>query len=413
MNKKSTLHSNLEDLKNISYKATQQARDEILNSKVRTAYCRRTKKFTDQEINEYLNERSSDPAAMLEAFQSLIRLPYPDECEDARCAAKKVFGNTSDKHLFMLLKFGFNGSHFQEENLVQYESTEIDELLLMLSSYPQSVLHFEKNIPLVKYKPGTVRPEDIEEDKKLKETGADGGIYANAHITLYEKWFKISQTKRELILFHEIGHRINFKKLISNSKDWSEYNTQSESISTWGERNSEEDFADSITFYRYAPEELKKLNINKYNLIKDKVFSGIEFTDGTKCVSGYDDQIKKRELKLKSEEDGFVEWYRKYRETYVPDSDHDNRVKNFCSIELSQYMRGAKKEVTEKSELYQCIARVHSQTLFLKAITEYSKKSESDSPDLLKTRLRAKKELSEALLSPHLIQKEVNRLIKL
>jgi hypothetical protein len=50
-------------------------------------------------------------------------------------------------------------------------------------------------------------------------------------------------------------------------------------ISKYGETNPAEDFAESMVAYRYDPEKLKKVSIEKYNYIKENVFSGREFNN--------------------------------------------------------------------------------------------------------------------------------------
>lgn len=90
------------------------------------------------------------------------------------------------------------------------------------------------------------------------------------------------------IVTHEFGHIWSYQfgrkgfDLFSQWRklpDGSTTTTSINFVSDYAKTNPIEDFAESITYYRYHPTLLKKASLSKYNYIKSKVFNGLEYAD--------------------------------------------------------------------------------------------------------------------------------------
>lgn len=404
LQKKASLPEGFDGLDAVVEKVLQDRRAATAEN-IRTAYCRRPGYFKNEEIDQWLKEKEKTPNALMEAYQQLsLKKTLPPECKDARCAAKKEFGEIGDRLLFMLLRYGYNGSHLQDAHLVPFTPDELDDVLMALSDFPETVIPFEKNKPLAKFKPGFTRAAHGED----KENDQAAVTFADAKITLYEPWVGESRLYKQYVVIHEVGHRVSFKNdHIYDSKEWIQWSKESESVSPYGATSRIEDFAETFVAYRYDPKTLLALNKNKYNWIKNTVFDGVEFTDPDKCVNGYGQSVGDREKKLLEEETAFQNWYIEYQKTYQPSEKHISRVKSFCSSELVDYLARAGSHIESTSAFYECIARVHSHTTYINAVSDYSKQTKTDAPELLRARLRANKILSDQLLPSAQVTKAV------
>lgn len=88
--------------------------------------------------------------------------------------------------------------------------------------------------------------------------------------------------EREDPLEKIFGKQISMLELISHYDAMVSNNTE-KIISKYGESNPSEDFAESLTAYRYNPAGLKKAAPEKYNFIKDRIFNGQEFINHSSC----------------------------------------------------------------------------------------------------------------------------------
>ena len=91
------------------------------------------------------------------------------------------------------------------------------------------------------------------------------------------------------MIIHEVGHYIDEKTI--SSKVWKKVSGWNKSnkkgslactLSYYGTSSKYEDFAESITAYRYAPHLFKDCP-EKYELLKEKVFGGIEYKTEAQC----------------------------------------------------------------------------------------------------------------------------------
>lgn len=219
------------------------------------------------------------------------------ECKKVRCAVEKIWGQELGlKLLYMLEKHSFNGSDIAFSHSKAFSHEEIDDVLMALEDIPQ---HFsplgEPNQRLGRF--------------SFPPAPENQGVIANANIWLFDLWTEQSRPKKQYTVYHELSHNVAIAlKKIDKSEEWLELsgwvrtNTKPQTkveesfdnkswsfkgnachASTYGSVNPEEDFAESMSAYRYSPQEFKKRCPEKYNFLKEKVYKGLEYTSTEAC----------------------------------------------------------------------------------------------------------------------------------
>jgi len=283
-------------------------------------------------------------------------------CKNAVCIAEKTFGKSlGPKLLYMMTKFGLNGSHLIYENARPWKEGEVDSYLQGFLDMPDYIFPMSHNKQCI-------------HDKKDK-----GNTMANATMTFFSGIDNKTEATKEYTTYHELSHYIAGELEIDHDEDWTKLsswrinflkkkkiedaidrsnpsktpsfgtnfgnstgaifsstnttglglgvrsnatlgtnlfgqgtssNSFSESssdrvsnmikdtavwhqaheshapetiVSKYGETNPAEDFAETMTAYRYNPELLKEVSPEKYSFIKEKVFNGAEFIKESEC----------------------------------------------------------------------------------------------------------------------------------
>jgi hypothetical protein len=309
-------------------------------SNVRNAHCSRKTPFTLAEMSSWLAKNQStqvnskkiagisfenESAENLKSFEYLTRAvnffgdadpknqkTFTSTCKKVECAVKEIFGpKTGVQLLFMQRKFGMNGSHITRANRSSWKSSELDTVLLSLSDFPEGVLPAEADRPLTHFKRGYL------------PMYASENVIANASIEVFDLWDSQSPEEKRYALVHELGHNLGGMSGADDSKKWlnmsgwvqqtkvvdgqkeTEYKaTKPESIiSKYGLTNNAEDFAETVSAYRYNPQRLKSVSPEKYNFVKEVIFDNVEYTSEEACQNPKrfsDSYIKKAEAAIAS-----------------------------------------------------------------------------------------------------------------
>lgn len=205
-------------------------------------------------------------------------------CNKVKCALEKIFGkDLGNKLLYINLKSGFNGSQLAFDDSSQLNNKEADSLISAINAYPASRFPIDKNKQLTKFKRG------------FRLSSHEEGVIAYAAIAFYDEWSSQSEPMREYTAFHEMGHYVAMELNLDKNKDWLSFSgwvdkdgdwtaTNKNSVaSKYGATNPAEDFAESVTAYRYNPQLLKEVSPEKYQFIKETVFDGLEYTNENLC----------------------------------------------------------------------------------------------------------------------------------
>ena len=288
------------------------------DSDIRNSKCSRKTPFTDAEMKDWMDKDASaekvnktingisfvgESPENLEAFQQLTtaidfygrREPsrqkrFSSACKNVQCAVDEIFGKgTGTQLLFMQRKFGMNGSHIANNNAKAWKQSELNDVLLSLSDFPDSILPTQKSRPLIRH--AGARPANFER------------AHADSHIRVYDSWATQSKEKKRYTITHEIGHVIAGASTVDTSPLWKNmsgwqmrsrinngkrevvaYSTAPQAlVSAYGASNHQEDMAESIAAFRYNPEKLKRASPQKYQLIQNLIFDGVDYSSENAC----------------------------------------------------------------------------------------------------------------------------------
>lgn len=226
-------------------------------------------------------------------------------CKKVLCAAQKIFGTeVGPQMIFLMDRFNVNTSPYSFVNATPFNADEVADVIRSFELLLPGQTPFDDfNKQLSRFLPG----------KTLALYGDDGGsVLANASMQLFDGWGKEKSLIRQYALFHEFAH--NFSRSyftgIAESGSWMRlspwkkvktegpfakyipYSYQSDVskmmaghpfVSKYAKENPAEDFAESIMAYRLNPALLQKQSPEKYQLIKQIVFDGIEFQSEKNC----------------------------------------------------------------------------------------------------------------------------------
>ncbi len=251
---------------------------------------------------------SDEDPALIQAFSELTTLRSPDGeylrplakqkniqknydinpvCKKVRCAVEKIWGQQGPKILFLLREYSLNSSELAFEKSVRFSDDELEDLLVATQSLPKA---FKKlgtaHQPMVHLQHGV--------QSKLP---GNVSVVADDTVSFYDEWSTFDPSMRRYTAFHEFAHNIATRlNDMDSGPDWLKVagwkktgvdkfiSTPSHcKISNYGDSNAFEDFAETVSAYRFNPAFLENLCPEKYAFVKDKVFNGLEFTKEPEC----------------------------------------------------------------------------------------------------------------------------------
>lgn len=264
--------------------------------------------FEDESVENLKTFRLLTDAATIFGPDPARQKIFNSNCKKVECAVKEIFGSDEGQRLLYLhRRFGLNGSHLVRKDTAAFTSGQLDSILLSLSDFPERILPVEENRMVMRAPPGS----------------GQEGVYANASITVFDKWVESDPGTQRAIFTHEMGHRLGGTTHVDGDERWkkksgwssetkvidgNDYTVWSASkkdsfVSNYAKTNPDEDFAESVLAYRYNPQALKESDASKYELIKNTVFDGVEYTSQAACENPtrVSDTVKKKiEKKLKN-----------------------------------------------------------------------------------------------------------------
>lgn len=239
-------------------------------------------------VSEYNTPRRS-----IENFQEKLKIN--PSCDKALCAAKKIFGpDVGPQMLYLMDQFDVNTSPYSYANASFFTPSEIADVIRTFELIKADQLPFPSNKKLIRFMRGYTRASYAD--------GA-GQVVANAAIELFDKWSTQNSILRQYTIYHEIAHNHSDNQFsdydrsgawlaLSNWKESENGQFEAERakaqqghpfVSRYGKTNPFEDFAESVTAYRFNPDLLKRQSMDKYNFIKYLVHDGLEFTSQADC----------------------------------------------------------------------------------------------------------------------------------
>ncbi len=206
-------------------------------------------------------------------------------CSQVLCAVEKIWGPTlGPKILYTMMIHGVNPSELSIDNTSRFTEAELNDLLLVLGDVPPELRNWpRKNQPFVHYERGQM--PRIHQGTK---TQADSGVM------FYDMWSTKPSSSRQYVAFHEIAHNISHSLGdLDNSPAWlstagwtrmgDNWTTEANfcAVSKYGNSKPDEDFAETVSAYRYNGRSLRERCPAKYQFMKERVFQNREYVDGS------------------------------------------------------------------------------------------------------------------------------------
>jgi len=273
--------------------------------------CLRKEPFEIQELEEWLRVQDwseripqininginfiNESKVLLDSFNELTtffniknnpgeRRTFESGCKSILCAMKEIFGNeTGVQILHIYHRYGFNASHMRQHSAISasWRKEELDAVILALSDFPNGFFPMNQVYPLYHYR------RDFESK-----------VVASSAIRVFSLWNKESKLRRRSSIFHEIAHVVSrighrgIEKGYDRSQEWLnlahwEKKGRNYYIQTKKEERYYpwEDFAESVSAYRYAGSFLKERSPLRYEKIKAFLFYNKEYLNEDSCAA--------------------------------------------------------------------------------------------------------------------------------
>ncbi|MFG1486360.1 hypothetical protein ABMA77_09820 [Halobacteriovorax sp. RZ-1] len=253
-----------------NWQITQYARP-YLNTKIDEAYSLLVKTYVYNGLKDKADFKTKIAAA--------------NKCHTKSCKLKELFESDEliEKSIFLLFKYGLNTSPYANKDAALLDLEQMDAIIKGVNLLPTHLPKLWVSKRLVRH------------IKKDIGYGHRGMIFANASIELYAPWDReLDEDGKAYSLFHELGHNLAYFYNLNYSSFWWDmsgwidhpmgwrYN-RDEMVSKYGQTNPSEDAAESIAAYRLNPTHLKKVSPKKYAFIRDYIFLGQEYLNGSSC----------------------------------------------------------------------------------------------------------------------------------
>lgn len=243
------------------------------------------------------------------------RFSIPSSCKDEFCLSEIIFGKeVGPQMLFLLDQYELNTSAYVFRDAQPFKSDELKDIIRSLELLPPSLNIFKFNKKLIRYTAGKLRPN------------SSPGVIANSAMEIFDAWSKYGSHMRQYVMFHEYAHNLAYSQLNNfdtsllwlNLGNWNsgiaqfglakkEIQNGHPFVSTYGKTNPFEDFAESISAYRFNPKHLRDTSPDKYNFIKILIFDGVEYNNEQNCnkvqnISQYQKDINANKYPLPPKE---------------------------------------------------------------------------------------------------------------
>ncbi|WP_413578007.1 hypothetical protein ACLVWU_05745 [Bdellovibrio sp. HCB290] len=220
----------------------------------------------------------------------------PNGCDKVMCAVQRLFGKEEGPLILLLLtEYDLNLSHYVWNNADAWKASEIRDIMKAIEATPGHLLPLDLNQKMIHFKRG------------YGYKGAED-VIANASIEVFDVWNGETQPIRQYSIYHEFAH--NWSAMHANnidvSPEWlkvSGWDSQdknprlvdhwkmhpgTQQVSIYAKTNPFEDFAESVSAFRYAPHRLKSVSAEKYKFVKDIVYGGMDFTGSCPRAGDFD-----------------------------------------------------------------------------------------------------------------------------
>ncbi|HEX6858858.1 MAG TPA: hypothetical protein VF138_01470 [Caulobacteraceae bacterium] len=247
------------------------------------------------------------PAAEVAAFKAIasrrlrndrqLAAAVARDCTDVLCASREVFGDEAGARILLLA----TERHYNAAPLLEGEHAwSVDDLDLLIAGFADWPTG---SFPQPHGEPRIVR-EDSEDAQPSRQVMAHRlGVAAMAGegqpgIVFFPKWRSIRPSERRAIVIHELAHEFARRQPETWRSQWAQAAAKdadragegsSSFVSAYAESDIDEDFAESVSAYRYSAPLLMRRAPARYAYIKRTVFNGVEYGAAVSCRSANTD----------------------------------------------------------------------------------------------------------------------------
>lgn len=233
------------------------------------------------------------------------------ECQKVECAIKKIWGEKMGTQiLYTYLAHGYNSSEYSYIHSLRFSQEEMDEVLMALEDLPpfyQKLGWNEKARGIQKEKlanPANERASAQRLSRYSYSSPFNSKSIADATIGLFDLWTTQTPAQKQYTIYHELSHNIAIRlNKIDLSDEWlnlsgwrkiskirgfdpnEKWEKKDDAcfVSGYASEKPQEDFAESVTAYRYVGKRFKEMCPEKYAFIKDNVYQGMEYLNDKDC----------------------------------------------------------------------------------------------------------------------------------
>lgn len=226
----------------------------------------------------------NEPKELVDAFRDLTKnfnQSGDQSCTTVLCAVDSIWGpELGRKILYIRAKHGYNTSEYGYSNTHRITNEEIDQILIAFGDLP---VQYERLGARGNQRLSMARPGD-------RNPGANPDAAATGAIRVFDAWRVLSPYYKQYTMMHEFAHNIgDVNGRIDESSEWRQLIQCKVSIYGNGNGNTrpQEDFAETVMMYRYHAEELRRRCPEKYEILRSRIFNGLEYLSEATCRPGH------------------------------------------------------------------------------------------------------------------------------
>jgi hypothetical protein len=207
----------------------------------------------------------------------------PSDCSKVRCALDAIFSPAlAEKMLFLLIAYDVNVSPYRNVNADLPNERELDTFIDAFDLTPPFLTQIELDKKMIRFNRGYIRK-------------GQPRVMANSAMEFFDRWSEHTRQTRIYAIIHEFAHNwartrtlkwdespewlkaTGWRHVVDDSTDTWNSEAVRGFISQYAQESPKEDFAESATAYRFAPERLRRISPERYEFMKNIIFAGIEF----------------------------------------------------------------------------------------------------------------------------------------
>lgn len=206
-----------------------------------------------------------------------------------------MFGReTGARLLYLLARHGYNASHLTGLGSAAWRADELDRAIAALEDLPPALSRREPD--RVRLLALDVHPAGLERFIPGPAHSSRSGGYVIAvsgpdllGVRVSKAWQERAPSQQRAVLLHEVAHDIMRRRAaLGLLVGWAAATSGDRArtaVSRYAATDVMEDFAESVTAYRYSPARLKAASPARYAFLRKELFEGREYLAPKRCAA--------------------------------------------------------------------------------------------------------------------------------